>query len=122
MSSANKARGTRYESELAQLLQDNGIDARRLPRTGVKDIGDISFPFRNGTFAVVEAKNRRGLDLPTYLAEAALEADQFEAKYPAAPAAYPIVMIKRRGKGPANSYVVFDLEEWLHMMRQLGAL
>lgn len=123
MSAANKAKGTLFESQLADYLQRQGVDAKRLPRTGVKDIGDIAFPlYPEGgrRTMVVEAKNRKTMDLPTYLREAGEEAENYEAKYTAAGATYPMVVVKRRGKGVQNSYVVFDLDEWIVMMRELG--
>ena len=124
MSAANKAKGTAFESQLADYLQRQGVDAKRLPRTGVKDIGDIAFPMYPELQArrtmVVEAKNRKTMDLPTYLREAGDEADNYEIKYPAAGPTFPMVVVKRRGKGVQNSYVVFDLDEWIVMMRELG--
>lgn len=122
MSAANKAKGTRFESEVADYLQSQGVDAKRLPRTGVKDIGDIAFPLKSGATVVVEAKNRAKMDLPTFLEEAAIESSQYLDKYPAANATYPLVIVKRRGKGVHRSYAVFDLDELVNFLRDIGAL
>ncbi len=119
---SNKARGTRFESEVADYLQSLGVDAKRLPRTGVKDIGDISFPMKDGVHIVVEAKNRAKMDLPTFLEEANAEANNYSEKYPAVSATYPLVVVKRRGKGVHRSYAVFDLDELINMFKDLGLL
>lgn len=131
MSAASKAKGTRYESEVAQWLQDQGIRAKRLPRAGVNDIGDIAFPFakpagvmgdqRFGVI-VIEAKNRAALDWPTFLKEADVEADNYEAKYPAEGHAIGVVFAKRRGKGVSQSYVMLTPETFVDLLRQQGAV
>ena len=125
MSSASKAKGTLFESQLADFFQANGIDAKRLPRTGAKDIGDLSFPLRVGmdpVHMVVEAKNRAAMNLPVFLEEAAVESDNYEQKYPAVSAAHGMVISKRRGKGVGRAYVVFDLTEWINLMKDVGLL
>lgn len=128
MSAANKAKGTRFESEVAEYLQAQGIDARRQPRTGVKDIGDIAFPINLHNFhpdsrllnVIVEAKNRASLDLPTFIAESEVEARNWEEKFPNAGPAIPVVVAKRRGKGVHQSYVVMSLDTLIDFIRQAG--
>lgn len=127
MSAANKAKGTRFESEVTDYLQMQGVSAKRLPRTGVKDIGDIAFPvnvrdqFGKAT-VVVEAKNRKSMDLPTFIAEAEEEAQNYELKYPADGVTLPLVVTKRRGKGVHQSYVVMPLDGFIEFMRTVGAV
>jgi Holliday junction resolvase len=126
VSAANKAKGTRFESEVADYLQMQGISAKRLPRTGVKDIGDLAFPITVPGFAkatvVVEAKNRKSMDLPTFIAEAEVEAQNYEVRYPADGVALPLVITKRRGKGVHQSYVVMPLDGLIELLRTVGAV
>lgn len=126
MSAANKAKGTRYESELADYLQSQGVRAKRLPRTGVKDIGDVAFPVRRHVMGdavvVVEAKNRGTLNWPTFIAESEVEAQNYEGKYPAEGPALPVVVAKRRGKGVHQSYVCMPLDTFIDLLREVGAV
>ena len=121
MTAAGKAKGTLFESQVADYLQSQGIDARRLPRTGVKDIGDASFPVKGCTI-VVEAKNRKAMDLPTWIAESEQEAQHYQDKYPASGTAVPVVVHKRRGKGTHLSYVTMSLDTFVDLLRQVGAV
>lgn len=125
MSAANKAKGTRFESELADYLQGQGIQAKRLPRTGAKDIGDVAFPvgtYDDPAIIVVEAKNRRAMDLPTWISESETEAQNYYDKYPASGVTLPIVVHKRRGKGVHQSYVTMSLDTLVDLLRQVGAV
>lgn len=131
MSAANKARGTLYESQIAQYLQEQNVRAKRLPRTGVNDIGDVAFPIDtysgrqsagDEVVIVVEAKNRKAMDLPTWIAESELEAQHYADKYPADGETIPIVVHKRRGKGVHQSYVTMSLDTLVDLLRQVGAV
>lgn len=121
MTAANKARGTRFESELADYLQQQGIRAKRLPRAGVKDIGDVAFPLVTGT-VVCEAKNRKSMALPEWIAESEQEAQHYEEKYPAEGHAIPVVVHKRRGKGVHQAYVTMSLDTLVELLRETGAV
>lgn len=135
MSAANKAKGTRFESEVADYLQGQGIMAKRLPRAGVKDIGDVAFPLRPVTVmgaqelvhrdvatVVLEAKNRQGMSLPEWIAESEVEAQHYQEKYPAEGETIPVVIHKRRGKGVHQSYVTMSLDTFVDLLRQVGAV
>lgn len=124
MSAANKARGSRYETECADYLQSQGIRAKRLPRTGVKDIGDVAFPLRHPLVNVIvmECKNRKAMALPEWIAESELEAQHYEDKYPAEGHAIPVVVHKRRGKGVHQSYVTMSLDTFIELLREQGAV
>lgn len=122
MSAANKARGTTHERLVCDYLQSQSINAKRLPRTGVKDIGDAAFPLKAGGVVVVEAKNRKAMDLPTWIAESEDEARHYEEKYPLEGPAVPIVVHKRRGKGVHQSYVTMSLDTLVDLLRQVGAV
>lgn len=123
VSAANKAKGTRFETEVADYLQMQGVKAKRLPRTGVKDIGDIAFPLSGvDAVAVIEAKNRKSMDLPTYLSEAEEEAQNYELRYPSEGIALPMAVVKRRGKGTHLSYVVLTLDGLIELLRATKAV
>lgn len=122
MSAAAKARGTLFETQLADYLQSQGIRAKRLPRAGVKDIGDVAFPLRGSAVIVCEAKNRKAMDLPTWLAESETEAAHYEEKYPADGHAIPLVVHKRRGKGIHLAYVTISVDTLIELLRETGAV
>jgi hypothetical protein len=87
----------------------------------VKDIGDVAFPTSNVT-VIAELKNRKAMDLPTWIAESEIEAQNYQEKYPAEGETVPIVVHKRRGKGVHQSYVTMSLDTLVDLLRQLGAV
>jgi hypothetical protein len=116
MSSANKARGTRYEREIVDYLSPM-FDTQRLPRTGAKDEGDVEVRFNNFRL-IIEAKNHKALALADWLKQAEVEANNREDKLTDT-ACVPVVFAKRRGKGTANSYVIMDAEEFTLLLKLL---
>lgn len=126
MSAAGKAKGTRFETEVTEFLQGNGFDARRLPRMGAKDIGDVSLPLNlynqhpdaKLVMAIIEAKNVKAMALPEWIAQSEVEADNYAAKY--GNTTVPLVVHKRRGKGVAQSYLTMSLESFVEMVNLLG--
>lgn len=122
MSSANKAKGSRFESDVCEALQMWDIRAKRLPRTGSRDIGDAAFPLKNGGTVVIEAKNRKSINLAEFLKEAAVEAANYEDKYPAEKPAFGCAVVKRRQRHVDNSYVVFELAEFVDFLKQMGVV
>jgi Holliday junction resolvase len=128
VSAANKAKGTKFERDIAEYLQGQGYDAKRLPRTGVKDIGDVGLTLLTdqggvgGTpfTLVIEAKDRAALDWPTFLAEADVEAGNYSDKYPRDGWTVPVVVAKRRRQGIHRSYVMFELDSFVELLRGLG--
>lgn len=121
MSAANKAKGTRFESQVADHLQMVGVRAKRLPRAGVNDIGDIAFPLAEGTM-VLEAKARKVMDFATWVREAETEAVNYEHKYPAEAPAFGAAVVKRRQKGIDESYVVLTLAEFVALLQKVRAV
>jgi hypothetical protein len=119
MSSANKARGTRYETELVEMLNNKLFEAQRLARAGAKDEGDVEVRLRDNLRLVIEAKNHKSLALADWLKQADVEADNREEKLGNA-ACIPVVFAKRRGKNAANSYVIMDATEFLLLLKMVG--
>ena len=56
MSAANKRKGSAWERDLEDYLNEQGLEARRLPRAGNKDIGDVAI---HATLGVVVTKTRQ---------------------------------------------------------------
>lgn len=122
MSAANKAKGSRFESEVCDALQSRGVRAKRLPRTGAKDIGDAAFPLTNGGSVVLEIKNRKSINLSGYIEEALVESANYENKYPAEYPAFGAAVVKRRQKNVLDSYVVMPLDEFIELLKKAGAV
>ena len=95
LSSRSKQKGTRFETEVARYL---GVERRTLG--GSRDRGDLNIPGW-----VVELKNEARINLAGYMAEVEVERQNAKATYGAA-------VVKRRGKGPAEAYVVMPLREF----------
>lgn len=121
MSAAAKAKGSRFESQVCDTLQGMGVKAKRLPRAGVNDIGDAAFPLSKGTL-VLELKARRQIDLAQFVRESLIESANYEAKYPAEAPAFGAAVVKRRQKGIDESYVVMQLDEFVQMLQEVGAV
>lgn len=117
MSAANKARGTRWENDIADHVNATGLRARRLQRTGVKDIGDVEIAVGD-TVIVVEAKNEKRINLPGYLKEADIEASHYAAKYKA-DNVHGVAVVKRRNHGVGTAYAVMELDEFLNLIQSL---
>ena len=117
MSSYNKAKGTRWESDIEEYVNQSGLRARRLPRTGSKDIGDVAVELGD-TVLVVEAKNRKATDMAQWLREAQQEAENYEQKYKVA--TIPCVITKTRGQGAHGGRVTMELEDFLCLLKWNG--
>jgi hypothetical protein len=111
---SHKARGANFETDIRDWFRANGYDAERLARTGAKDEGDIAIRSDFlGYVGVIEAKapGQSGrIDLPGWTREAQLEATHYaEARGIKREAVMPAVVIKARGKGIADAYLVLRL-------------
>lgn len=121
VSAAAKAKGSRFEAEACDALQGRGVRAKRLPRTGVHDIGDAAFPLSKGTL-VLELKNRKQIDLAQFVKESLVESANYEHKYPAEAPAFGAAVVKRRQKSVMESYVVMELNEFVELLQEVGAV
>jgi Holliday junction resolvase len=118
VSSYNKAKGTRWETDLENYLNECGLHARRLPRAGAKDIGDLSITI--GDFViVVEAKNVKAANMSDFLKQADIESDNYEEKYGVP--TVPVVAVKARQKGTGEGRITMTLETFVDLLR-LGGL
>jgi len=105
--SAQRDKGTRWESAVVALLQAAGWPhAERRALAGTRDRGDIA----GVPGLVVEAKNAARLDLAGWLAEAQQERANDGAEY-------GVVWVKRKGKAAAkDGYVVMDGETFVRLL------
>lgn len=117
MSTYNKVKGTRFEVELENHINEAGMKARRLPRAGTKDIGDVSIILNN--FAIIiEAKNVKKQDMAQFLREADVESCNYELKY--GMATVPVVATKTRGKRAGEARVTMTLDTLIDLLRLGG--
>ncbi|EHM24260.1 hypothetical protein SPW_7354 [Streptomyces sp. W007] len=107
--SANKAKGTAWESALvAYLREHHNPGARRNAQMGRLDIGDIDGYYLHA----LEAKAEKTITLPSYIAQANKEA--VHAGQP-----YGCAVVKRRMKGTADGYVVRDVATDVRLMNRM---
>lgn len=118
MSAANKAKGSRFESDLENYMNEQGLKARRLPRAGAKDIGDLAIELRNGQALVVEAKNVKAANMADFLRQADVESHNYEDKYGVV--SYPLVVVKARSMGTHKARVTIELGELVNLLHGVG--
>jgi hypothetical protein len=122
MSAANKAKGTRFETDIVDWIRDNAplLRAERLPRAGAKDEGDVAITFPCGVL-VVEAKNHKAWSLSDWLRQAREEMVNYVTKRRMDPTAvFPLVVVKRRGKSIGESYAVMELHLLVELVEHLS--
>lgn len=117
MSSYNKAKGTKFEVDLEDYLNEALMKARRLPRAGAKDIGDVALILKALTI-VIEAKNVKKQDMSEWLRQADVESCNYELKYGVP--TIPVVATKTRQKGIGEARVTMNLDTLLELVRMLG--
>jgi hypothetical protein len=112
MPNPQKAKGTRWESEVVRYLRSVGFDeARREVQRGARDVGDIGgFPLW-----AIEAKAYASVS-HSVLADFVAQANR-EARHAGKP--FGIVVIKRPRHRTADGFVVMDLETWTRLERHL---
>lgn len=115
MSSANKAKGTRWETDLENYFNDNGLRARRLPRAGVNDIGDVAIELPHNIVIVAEAKNVKKLEMAEFLRQASIEADNYTGKYKDT-ATVGVVITKTRQRGTGEGRVTLTVDDFIELV------
>lgn len=113
MTAANKAKGSQWERDLLAYLRNEGYDAERLRLAGKDDEGDLVLKMGGLPF-IIEAKNEKSINLAGYVREAEVEARNYSrARKQGVPGANFAAIVKARGKGTGEAYVVVPLHEWL---------
>lgn len=105
MANPNKAKGTKWETDVVRYLRDQGIPARRNAQHGLKDIGDIWFPD-----FTIEAKDHAKIDLASFVDQSTRESDS-------AGTSFGVAVVKRRNKNVKHGYAVMDLETFTRLAK-----
>ncbi len=112
MSSYNKQKGSKFETDVMKYLRSLGHFAERLAKAGANDEGDIVTIIAGQTY-ILECKNRKSMNLPAFWDEAQVEAKNY-AKARGMVATPPaFVIVKRRQHGIEKAWVIQDLDQWL---------
>ena len=115
MASYNKAKGSKFETDVMKYLRKLGHFAERLAKAGASDEGDIVTIIAGQTY-ILECKNRKKIDLPRFWDEAQKEAKNY-AKARGMVATPPaFVIVKRRNASIEDAWVVQPLEKWIEQM------
>jgi len=112
MSSYNKQKGSKFETDVMKYLRSLGHFAERLAKAGANDEGDIVAIIAGQTY-ILECKNRKKIDLPQFWSEAQTEASNYAKArgLPLSPLAF--VIVKRRNAPTEKAWVIQPLGEWV---------
>ena len=113
MSSYNKAKGSKFETDVMKYLRQLGHFAERLAKAGANDEGDIVTIIAGQTY-ILECKNRKSLDLPQFWAEAQAEAANYAKARGLVVEPPAFVIVKRRRGSIEDAWVIQSLEEWVN--------
>ena len=104
MTNPNKAKGSKFELDVVRYLQEHGFPfVQRAYGAGRQDDrGDIL----GVPGFTIECKDHAKHDIPAWLGEAERERQNAGTRF-------GVVIVKRRGKGAAESYVVQTLASWV---------
>lgn len=104
----SKRTGTRFETAVANVFLVEGVAAYRNAPSGSRDKGDLTILDWD---AICECKATKALDLAGAVTEAKLEAMNAGKRF-------GIAVIKRRMANARRSYVVMELEDFIHLMQK----
>ena len=112
MSSYNKAKGSKFETDIMKYLRKLGHFAERLAKAGSSDEGDLVCIIAGQTY-IFECKNRKKIDLPQFWKEAAAEAKNYAKARGLVVEPPAFVIVKRRNAPVEQAWIVQPLEEWV---------
>ena len=112
MSSYNKVKGSKFETDVMKYLRKLGHFAERLAKAGSNDEGDIVTIIAGQTY-ILECKNRKSLNLPTFWDEAQVEAKNYAKARGMVASPLAFVIVKRRQHGVEKAWVIQDLDQWI---------
>ena len=115
MSSYNKAKGSKFETDVMKYLRKLGHFAERLAKAGANDEGDIVTIIAGQTY-ILECKNRKSINLPQFWAEAQTEAANYAKARGLLQSPLAFVIVKRRNASIEDAWVVQSLEKWIEQM------
>lgn len=109
---ANKAKGTKMESDVRNYLRDLDYDVESLRTTGTLDEGDLIVR-EEDLYCLIEAKNVKRIDLASFIDQAMAERENFaKARGLDVNDILPVAIVKRRGRNVSQAYVVTTVEEF----------
>lgn len=107
---SSKKAGTAFETECAKYFTNHlGIPAKRAPKNGAKDEGDIYGVLYHGDKVVIECKSpgkNSSLSIPAWWSETLAEIENLEG------ATTGILVVKKYGKSVEHSYCIVDEQHW----------
>ena len=112
MSQYNKAKGSKFETDVMKWLRSMGVLAERLTKAGSKDEGDMVTVIAGETY-ILELKNRATLSLPEFWREAQVEALNYAKARDLGEVPLSYVVVKRRNASIEQAWVIQDLAQWL---------
>ncbi len=115
MRSYNKAKGSKFETDVMKYLRKLGHFAERLAKAGANDEGDIVTIIAGQTY-ILECKNRKSINLPQFWAEAQTEAANYAKARGQVVAPPAFVIVKRRNASIEDAWVIQTLEKWMEQM------
>ena len=118
MSAANKAKGSAFERLVEDHINEMGVKARRLPRAGSRDIGDVAIELRSNRVLVNELKNVKVPAMADWLRQADIESCNYTLKYDVD--TYPVVITKARQKSVGEARVTMTLDTLLNLLKWEG--
>ena len=112
MSSYNKQKGSKFETDVMKYLRKLGHFAERLAKAGANDEGDIVTVVAGKTY-ILECKNRKSMSLPQFWAEAQAEAANYAKARGLVVEPPAFVIVKRRNAKIEDAWVITSLEKWI---------
>jgi len=112
VSQYNKAKGSKFETDVMKWLRSMGVLAERLTKAGSKDEGDMVTVIAGETY-ILELKNRATLSLPEFWREAQVEALNYAKARDLGEVPLSYVVVKRRNASIEQAWVIQDLAQWL---------
>ena len=117
MSSYNKQKGTKFETDVMKYLRELGHFAERLAKAGSNDEGDIVTIIAGQTY-ILECKNRKAMNLPQFWDEAQTEAANYAKARGLLLAPPAFVIVKRRKASIEDAWVIQPLEQWIDNVKK----
>lgn len=121
MTNPNKAKGTRFETDVVEYLKSEGLKTRRIALAGANDCGDVEVVAPNGIdHFILETKALREIDLASGTRQAGIEAANYAGAYDLLYDAYPLLVNKRRMKPVSEAYVTVPLHVMVRLMLNIS--
>lgn len=112
MSTYNKTKGSKFETDVMKYLRKLGHFAERLAKAGSSDEGDIVCIIAGQTY-IFECKNRKKIDLPRFWKEAETESRNYAKARGLVVEPPAFVIVKRRNASVEQAWVIQPLERWV---------